>query len=113
MSSDRVLFHNFAAGHELNLSSMEAVICKVKDVKRFARQINMPEDQIVDIFSGPTGDIYGRISSYCLEAQLSWTQIKTHLIMSHEFEAIEITDILEQYNRQGMFYVLNLLVLTA
>ena len=91
------------AGHELNMSSMMSVICKVKDVKCFARHIKMPDDRIKDIFSGPASDIVGKLATYCLESKLSWALIKEYLSISNEFDAIEITETMEQYNHEGTY----------
>ena len=89
------------AGHELNMSSMMSVICKVKDAGSFARHIKMPDDRIKDIFSGPASDIVGKLASYCLESKLSWALMKEYLSISNEFDAIEITETMEQYNHEG------------
>ena len=89
------------AGHELNLSSMMAVICKVKNTENFARHINMPDDRITDIFSGPATDMAGKLASYCLESKLSWALIKEYMSISNEVDAIEIIETMEQYNHEG------------
>ena len=99
--SSSCCYYLMLAGHELSLSSMMAVICKVKDAEKFAKCINMPDDRITDIFSGPKSDIIGKLSSYCLESKLSWALMKRYLSMSNEYEAIEITDSMEQYNHEG------------
>ena len=65
----------------------------------------MPDDRIIDIFSGPKSDIIGELSSYCLESKLSWTLMNRYLSMSNEYEAIEITDSMEQYNHEGTSYL--------
>ena len=89
------------AGHELNLSSMMAVICQVKNTENFSRHINMPDDRITDIFSGPATDMAGKLASYCLESKLSWALIKEYMSISNEVDAIEIIETMEQYNHEG------------
>ena len=83
-----------------------AVISKVKDVKSFARQFDMSDDLITEISSGPAADIVGKVSSYCLDSNLSWSQMKDHFKMSDEINAYEITATMEQYNREGTQYML-------
>ena len=99
--SSSCCYYLIPAGHELNLSSMMAVICKVKNAENFARHINMPDKRITDIFSGPATDMAGKLASYCLELKLSWARMKEYLIISNEVDAIEITEIMEQYNHEG------------
>ena len=89
------------AGHELNLSSMMAVICKVKNAENFAKHINMPDDRIRDIFKVPAADMAGKLASYCLESKISWALMKEYLSISNEVDAIEITETMEQYNHEG------------
>ena len=85
----------------MNLSSMMAVICRVKGMESFARHINMPDDRITCTFNGPAADIIGKLASYCLESNLSWAEMKEYFIISNELDAIEITETLEQYNHEG------------
>ena len=80
---------------------MIAVISKVKDAESFVRHIKMPDDRIKDIFSGLASDIVGKLASYCLESKLSWALMKEYLSISNEFDAIEITETMEQYNHEG------------
>ena len=89
------------AGHEVTLSTIMDVLSKVKDLKHFTKTVHIPEDLSMKIFNSEATEIVGKVSSFCLETKPSWNHLEEILIKCDEMEAVDTTQLLRMYNRQG------------
>ena len=85
----------------MTLSTIMAVLSKVKDLANFSKEINMPDNLSKEIFSSQATEIVGKVSSFCLETKPSWNLLEEILIECKEMEAVDTTQLLQQYNHQG------------
>ena len=85
----------------MTLSTMMAVLSKVKDLANFSKKIHMPDNLSKEIFSSQATEIVGKVSSFCLETKPSWNILEEILIECKEMEAVDTTQLLQQYNHQG------------
>ena len=85
----------------MTLSTIMDVLSKVRDLKHFTKKVYMPEDLSREIFNSQAKDIVGKVSSFCLERKPSWNYLEEILIKCDEMEAVNITQLLRMYNRQG------------
>ena len=85
----------------MTLSTMMAVLSKVKDLANFSKKIRMPDNLSKEIFSSQATEIVGKVSSFCLETKPSWNLLEEILIKCKEMEAADTTQLLQQYNHEG------------
>ena len=85
----------------MTLSTIMAVLSKVKDMQQFTKTVYMPEDLSREIFNNQETEIVGKVSSFCIETKPSWNHLEEILLKCDEMEAVNITQLLRMYNHQG------------
>jgi len=85
----------------VTLSTIMDVLSKVKDMKHFTKMVHMREDLSREIFNSQATEVVGKVSSLYLETKPSWNHLEEILIKCDETEAVDTTQLLRLYNRQG------------
>ena len=93
-------------GHKMNLSSIISVLNEVKNIKQVSVHMNMPEEQLRELFDGPDTDIVGKTASFWQETGRSWRLLKDLLMKCDEMESAHRAELMEHYNHEGdkLFY---------
>ena len=85
---------------------MIAVVEECKNLSALCEAMKMPkeyEELYRDVFVDldDREDTIGKISSFWLEQNPSWQQLREHLTVLQENEALEINEMMESYNHEG------------
>ena len=96
----------FLSGHKTTLISVMAVVEKCKNLNALCEAMKIPkeyEELYKDVFVDldDRKDTVGKISSFWLERNRSWQQLREHLTVLQENDALEINDMMESYNHEG------------
>ena len=88
----------------MTMSSVVAVLSEVKDLNTVAKAMDMPNELSRDIFtdSAEREETVGRVSTFWLQGSPSWRQLRGILQTCDEHKALELNNVMELYNREGM-----------
>ena len=105
MQGNTILSYLFS-GHKTTLTSVMAVVHKCKTLSALCEAMEVPkeyEELYKDVFVDldDRNDTVGKISSFWLEQNPSWQQLKQHLTELQEYDALEINEMMESYNHEG------------
>ena len=86
---------------------MIAVVEKCKNLSALCEAMKMPKEGYEELYKDVFVDLHdrkdtvGKISSFWLKQNPSWQQLKEHLTLLQENDALEINDMMESYNHEG------------
>ena len=95
------------SGHKTTLTSVMAVIEKCKNLNALCEAMKIPEEGYEELYKevfidlDDRKDTVGKISSFWLEQNPSWQQLREHLTVLQENDALEINEMMESYNHEG------------
>ena len=106
MQGNTILSYLFS-GHKTTVTSVMAVVEKCKNLSTLCEGMEIPKEGYEEVYKevfvdlDDRKDTVGKISSFWLERNLSWKQLREHLTVLQEYNALEINDMMESYNHEG------------
>ena len=83
---------------------MVAVLSEVKYLNAVAEAMDMPDELSRDIFTDSVEreETVGRVSTFWLQGNPSWRQLRGILQSCDEHKALELNNTMELYNHEGI-----------
>ena len=94
-------YNEFCLGHEISLSTTLEVLHQVQDLSQFAQKLNLPKQLHFEIMHSSSDESRGKISSFWIELNSHWHELKSILQECNETEAVRHVELLESYNHKG------------
>ena len=88
------LYPTLCTGHKITMGSVVAVLNEVKDLNAVADAMGMPDELNRDIFtdSAKREETVGRVSTFWLQGNPSWRQLRGILQSCDEYKALELNN---------------------
>jgi len=89
----------------MTMSSVVAVLSEVKDLNAVAEAMDMPDELSRDIFtdSAEREESVGRVSTFWLQGNPSWQQLRGILQTCDEHKALKMNTTMELFNHEGIY----------
>ena len=79
-----------------------ALITEVKDMEKFIKAVNIPEELHIKLLKCDKEEVFGEVSAFCVKSGHTWKYLRELLVEIDENRAVEVISLMEQYICAGL-----------